>query len=59
MLRNFAGESTTKKRKPKLEFASLYEYFEGKITKEVEALEAEQVLKTSSSKPTKNEGWFM
>ena len=41
------------KKAAKLGFASLYEYFEEKIGKEVKALEAEQLLKTSSSKPTK------
>ena len=37
----------------KLGFVSLYEYFEDKITKEAKALEAEQALRSNSSKLTK------
>ena len=41
------------KKAAKLGFASLYEYFEDKITKEAKAFEVEQTRKTSSNKPTK------
>ena len=41
------------KKAAKLGFASLYEYFEDKITKEAKAFEVGQTRKTSSNKPTK------
>ena len=48
------GRKSYEERKAaKLGFVSLYEYFEDKITKEAKALEAEQALRSNSSKLTK------
>ena len=48
------GRKSYEERKAaKLGFASLYEYFEDKITKEAKALEAEQAFIANLSKPTK------
>ncbi len=50
----FVGEKPYEEKKAaKLGFASLYEYFEDKIAKEAQALEADQADKTKSKKSIK------
>ena len=51
---NFRGRKPYEEKKAaKLGFASLYEYFEDKISKEAKALEADQAHKTKVKKAIK------
>ena len=53
-IQGLRGQKSYEERKAaKLGFASLYEYFEDKITKEAKTLEAEQVRKNKLSEQTK------
>ena len=54
-IQGLRGKKSYEERKAaKLGFASLYEYFEDKITEEAKTLEAEQVRKNKLSEQTKN-----
>ena len=53
-IENLRGRKPYEEKKAaKLGFASLYEYFEDKISKEAKALEADQALKTKVKKEIK------
>ncbi len=53
-IENLRGRKPYEEKKAaKLGFASLYEYFEDKISKEAKALEADQALKTKVKKVIK------
>ena len=65
-IENLRGRKPYEEKKAaKLGFASLYEYFEDKISKEAKALEANQANKTKVKKSNKDEsgrkkaGWVL